>query len=118
MSNTVSNLSNTVTKNSDKLNALSTKINNSVKTFTATITTTWSGSGPYTQNVTINGILSTDNPHIMPNYSTTNATAISQKEAWNCISKAITAENTITFTCFEEKPTTAIPILIEVNRGG
>ena len=84
--------------------------------YTATITTTWSGSGPYTQAVSVSGILSTDTPHIMPAYSTTNSTAISQKEAWACVSKAETSANTITFTCFEEKPTTAIPIQIEVMR--
>lgn len=85
-------------------------------TATATITTTWSGSGPYTQAVSVSGILSTDTPHIMPVYSTTNSTAISQKEAWACVSKAETSANTITFTCFEDKPTTAIPIQIEVMR--
>ena len=86
------------------------------KTWTATITTTWSGSGPYTQSVTVSGILASDMPHIMPVYSTTNATAIAQKEAWVCVSKAVTAANSITFTCFEEKPTIAIPVQIEVMR--
>lgn len=86
-------------------------------TKTATITTTWSGSAaPYTQSVTVSGILASDLPHITPVYSTTNSTAIAQKTAWACVSKAVTAANTITFTCFEEKPTTAIPIQIEVNR--
>lgn len=85
-------------------------------TTTATITTAWSGSGPYTQAVSVSGILATDMPHIMPVYSTTNSTAISQKEAWACVSKAETSANTITFTCFEEKPSTDIPIQIEVMR--
>lgn len=84
---------------------------------TATITTTWKGSAaPYTQSVTVSGILSTDYPHITPVYSTTNSTAIAQKEAWAKVSKATTASGLITFTCFEEKPTTAIPIQIEVMR--
>lgn len=85
-------------------------------TTTATLSTSWSGSGPYTQVLSVAGILSTDTPHIMPVYSTTNATAIVQKEAWACVSKAVTAAGSITFTCFEDKPTTAIPIQIEVNR--
>ena len=84
--------------------------------YTASITTTWSGSGPYTQTVSVSGILETDTPHIMPVYSTTNSTAISQKTAWGCVSKAVTAAGKITFTCFENKPTTAIPIQIEVMR--
>ena len=86
------------------------------KTWTATITTTWSGSCPYTQNVTVSGILASDMPHITPVYSTTNATALAQKEAWECVSKAVTAANSITFTCFEDKPTVKIPIQIEVMR--
>ena len=86
------------------------------KTWTATITTTWSGSGPYTQSVTVSGILASDMPHIMPVYSSGNATALAQKEAWACVSKAVTAANSITFTCFEDKPTTAISIQIEVIR--
>lgn len=86
------------------------------KTWTATITTTWSGSCPYTQSVTVSGILASDMPHIMPVYSSDNATALAQKEAWACVSKAVTAANSITFTCFEDKPTVKIPIQIEVNR--
>ena len=85
--------------------------------YTATITTTWSGSAaPYTQAVSVSGILATDMPHITPVYSADNATAIAQKEAWACVSKAETSANTITFTCFEDKPTTDIPIQVEVMR--
>lgn len=86
-------------------------------TYTATIATTWTGSSaPYTQNVSVSGILATDCPHITPVYSSTLSTALGQKEAWSMVSKAETSANTITFTCFEEKPTTAIPIQIEVMR--
>lgn len=84
--------------------------------YTATLSTSWTGSGPYTQTVTISGILATDMPHIMPAYSSNNATAIAQKEAWSKVSKAEAAADSITFTCFEEKPTAAIPIQIEVIR--
>ena len=86
------------------------------KTWTATITTTWSGSGPYTQSVTVSGILASDMPHITPVYSSDNATALAQKEAWACVSNAVTAANAITFACFEDKPTAEIPIQIEVIR--
>lgn len=86
------------------------------KTWTATITTTWSGNGPYTQSVTVSGILASDMPHITPVYSSDNATALAQKEAWACVSKAVAAANSITFACFEDKPATAIPIQIEVMR--
>ena len=86
-------------------------------TKTATISASWSGSAaPYTQSVTVSGILATDFPHITPVYSSTLATALAQKEAWSMVSKAVSNSGKITFTCFEEKPATAIPIQIEVIR--
>lgn len=84
--------------------------------YTATLSTSWTGSGPYTQTVAISGILASDMPHIMPAYSSDNATAIAQKEAWSCVSKAEAAAGGIKFTCFEDKPTTAVPLQIEVMR--
>ena len=84
--------------------------------YTATLGTGWTGSGPYTQTVAVSGILAADMPHITPVYDAANATAIAQKEAWNCVSKAEAAAGGIKFTCFEDKPTTAIPIQIEVTR--
>ena len=86
------------------------------RTFTATLGTAWTGSGPYTQTVAVSGILAADMPHITPVYSTDNATAIAQKEAWNCVSKAEAAAGGIKFTCFEDKPMAGIPIQIEVIR--
>lgn len=83
---------------------------------TATIGTAWSGSGPYTQTVTISGILATDTPHISPVYSSTNATAIAQKEAWAMVNKAVANDGSIAFTCFEEKPSVEIPVQVEVFR--
>ena len=84
---------------------------------TATLGTSWSGTAaPYTQTVAVDEILATDTPHICPVYSATLSTAIAQKEAWTCVSQAEANANYITFTCFEKKPTTAIPIQIEVVR--
>ncbi|NLZ83018.1 MAG: hypothetical protein GX915_05085, partial [Clostridiales bacterium] len=68
---------------------------------------------PYTQTITVAGITPDDEPIISPVYSTTNATAILQKEAWNMVGKIVTGEETITAICFEEKPTIAIPIQIK-----
>ena len=86
------------------------------QTYTATLGTGWTGSGPYTQAVAVSGILATDMPHIIPVYSTDNAMAIAQKEAWNFVSRGVAAAGGIQFTCFEDKPETAIPIQIEVMR--
>lgn len=85
-------------------------------TFTATIGTNWSNTAPYTQNVSVPGILASDRPHITPVYSDNNETAIAQKEAWSAVSMATAANDVITFKCFEDKPETAIPIFIEVVR--
>lgn len=84
--------------------------------YTAVLGTGWTGSGPYTQTVAVAGILATDMPHIMPVYDAANATAIAQKEAWSCVSKAEAAAGGIKFTCFEDKPGAAVPLQIEVMR--
>lgn len=86
------------------------------QTYTATLGTSWTGSGPYTQTVAVAGILASDMPHIMPVYDAANATAIAQKEAWSCVSKAEAAAGGIKFTCFEDKPVAAVPLQIEVVR--
>lgn len=86
-------------------------------TTTATISTNWSGdSAPYTQPVPVAGVLATDMPHITPVYSGTLETAIAQREAWLAVSDATSGAGQITFVCFEDKPTTAVPIQIEVQR--
>lgn len=87
------------------------------KTFTATVSSSgWSSSAPYTQTVSVSGILSSDTPHIHPVYSSTLETALAQKEAWQMVNKATAITDAITFTCFEDKPATNIPVQIEVNR--
>lgn len=85
------------------------------RVFSATIGTAWSSTAPYTQQVTIEGILATDLPHVTPAY-TKDETCLLEKEAWSMISMANAENGAITFVCFEDKPDTAIPIQIEVNR--
>ena len=82
-----------------------------------TITTDWSGEeAPYTQSLAIAELLATDNPHIAPVLSNDTETAIAQLEAWGMIGKAIAETGSLVFYCLEDKPSVAIPILIEVNR--
>lgn len=77
----------------------------------------WAGSSaPYTQTLSVSWVRATDNPHITPVYSSTLATAQAQQEAWSVVSNAVAYEGEITFTCFEDKPGTNIPIQLEVNR--
>lgn len=86
------------------------------KTFTATVGTGWTGSGPYTQTVTVAGVLASDMPHVVPVYDADNTTAQAQREAWGCVSRGVAAAGGIQFTCFEDKPGAEIPIQIEVMR--
>ena len=77
----------------------------------------WVGaSAPYTQALTLTGILASDDnhTHIGVDYSGTLATAILEKTAWNMVSKAVVTDDTITFTCFEDKPVTEINLKVEV----
>ena len=85
-------------------------------TYTAEIGTNWvaAETGEYTQTVVVNGILATDNPIVDVVLDTAKNTALSQLEAWSLISKIETSNGSITVTCLEEAPTTAIPIQIKV----
>lgn len=76
----------------------------------------WSSSAPYTQTLSIQGILSTDIPVVDVVLSSTTSTAVSQLEAWSCVSKIETAAGSITATCLEELPTIDIPIQLKVVR--
>lgn len=76
----------------------------------------WSGSGPYTLSVLSSNILATDFLHIHPVYDANATTALAQQKAWAMVSKAVAGSGSITFTCFEEKPSVNIPIQVEVNR--
>lgn len=98
----------------DNVDAVQTNLNVFTAIKTATITTTWTGSSaPYTQVIAVTDVTANDNPVISPVFSTTLATAILQKEAWNMVGKIVTGAGNINVTCFEEKPTTAIPIQIK-----
>lgn len=76
----------------------------------------WSSSAPYTLTVSAPGVLPTDMPHVSPVYSADLATAIREKESWAMVSKAEAGTNTITLTCFEDKPEVNVTIQVEVNR--
>ena len=83
----------------------------------ATISAAWTGdAAPYRQNVAVSGALASDFPHIAPVYSGDYETAVAERESWNMINVAASVDGAITFVCFEEKPTTAITVLIEVIR--
>lgn len=100
-------------------NAVSTELDSKATTalYTGTLLSSgWSSSAPYTQTLSIQGILATDVPVVDVVLSSTTSTAISQTEAWSCVSKIETAADSITATCLEEKPTINIPIQLKVVR--
>lgn len=99
-------------------NAMKEKMDAKRKVFMATISKDWTGdNAPYTQEVSVEGILATDLPHVGPVFSLDNAdTASAQREAWGCVDAGIAYDGKITFTCTEDKPEVEIPIQIEVMR--
>ena len=68
----------------------------------------WAGeNAPFTQEVTISGILTNDEPIIDVVLSSTYETAMQEDDQWGNIYKATTAEDSITFYA-KEKPTVAL----------
>lgn len=100
-------------------NIVTTELNSKATTalYTGTLTSSgWTSAAPYTQTVNVSGILATDVPIVDLVLSSTTSTAISQTEAWSCVSKIETAAGSITATCLEEKPAIDIPIQLKVVR--
>nr|DAO58603.1 MAG TPA: tail protein [Caudoviricetes sp.] len=85
---------------------------------TTTIPASWTGSAePYTQTISVPGILATDTPHIMPVYTDPDySVTLAQIEGWSKIVSAFSGDGVIAFYCRPDKPTVAIPIQIEVMR--
>lgn len=88
------------------------------QTYTATLGTGWTGSAePYTQTISVPGILATDTPHIMPVYTDPDySVTLAQIEGWSKIVSAFSGDGVIAFYCRPDKPAVAIPIQIEVMR--
>lgn len=77
----------------------------------------WEGSeAPYTQTLAATGMLATDCPHYGAVYSGTAAEKLAQKEAFALVDDLESANGSVTFFCFEEKPETMITVQLQVNR--
>lgn len=93
------------------------QVSGTYKPFTATLSVSgWSENAPYTQKVNVSGVLQSDRPHVGLVPSDDTDTALAQEESWGYVSRGVTADGSITFTCYEEKPQVDIPLQIEVNR--
>lgn len=84
---------------------------------TATLTAaSWTGTtSPYSQSVTVSGILATDTPIVDVVMSGTYAADEARQEAWSNIYRITTASNSITLYA-KEKPTVNLPIQLKVVR--
>lgn len=84
--------------------------------YTATITTTWSGSAaPYSQAITVTGITANDNPIVDVTMSGTYATDKTRETEFGKIYRIVTAANKITVYA-HEKTTASLPIQLQVVR--
>jgi hypothetical protein len=86
-----------------------------VKDYTATIPNTgWSGSGPFTIAVTVNGILPTDKPLVdLDTSGITYSNLNTHNVDFGKLYRVVTTTNTLTFSS-SGVPTLAIPISIRV----
>lgn len=74
----------------------------------------WSDTAPYTQTVTVTGLAEDGYPILDLIISTDTTTGIDENKQWAYITKATTAENTLTVKCYEKKPTVALNFVIKV----
>lgn len=76
----------------------------------------WTGSGPYTQAVSVAGILATDRPIFGPIFSGTSDQKIEQSIMAGFITECDTAAGSVTFTALLAKPEVDLTIQMEVIR--
>lgn len=77
----------------------------------------WEGEeAPYKQTISVEGILGTDRPHYGLIYSEETETVLAEKEAWVLVDDLDTADGSVTFTCFEDKPEINLSVQMEVHR--
>lgn len=106
----------------NEVNEMAAEINRIAEEFPSkdiylTISNNWEGStAPYTQNITVDGILSTDNPIVDVILSDSLDTAILEEKAWGNISKIVTNDGSITAICNKKKPVTGVRIQLKVVR--
>lgn len=73
----------------------------------------WTGSGPYTQTVTVAGLTDGRRCMVYPAYGDDTAANLAMKEACGCLSYAKREGQNVTFTCLEDKPAVDIAVIVE-----
>lgn len=74
----------------------------------------WTGSGPYTQTVTVAGLTDERKAMVYPEYGDNAEGNLTMREACACVSYAKRDGSSITFTCLEDKPGADITVIVEV----
>lgn len=76
----------------------------------------WSAAAPFTQTVSVPGVLATDTPHVAVMLSGDLAAQKQQKKAYNQMDRVQSGAGSLTFTCLNKKPEIALDLEIEVIR--
>lgn len=74
----------------------------------------WTGSGPYTQTVTVAGLTDGRRCMVYPAYGDDADANIAMREACGCLSYAKREGQNVTITCLEDKPEVDIAVIVEV----
>ncbi len=74
----------------------------------------WTGSGPYTQTIAVQGLTDGRRCMVYPAYGDDAAANLSMREACGCLSYTKRDGKNITFTCLEDKPGVDIAVIVEV----
>lgn len=99
----------------DVMDGVTTIQTTSVNTTVTLTAANWTGNdAPYTQAVNISGITAESQPLLDISVSDTTATGIEQIKQWGYISKAVTSAGSISFSCYENRPTVDLTVKIKV----
>lgn len=90
-----------------------------VSTYSAALlASSWVGaSAPYTQSISVSGLLSTDKVFADVILSDDSTVAKTQLDNWAYISKMVASNGSIASTCFDSKPSVDLNISLTVIRG-
>ena len=74
----------------------------------------WTGSGPYTQTVTVAALTDGRLCMVYPAYGDDAAANLAMREACGCLSYSKREGQNVVFTCLEDKPEVDIDVIVEV----
>lgn len=112
------NLLNLITANTSSINNLNTTISTKAdkkKVWNIELDTEWIGTeAPYTKTVAVQGILAADDAHVDLIYTGDLENMLNEEKNFSRIRKVDSADGSLTFMCFEEKPEISLNLRVEV----